>query len=136
MSLDVRDSSEGYSGLVNKRPCIVLIGARSRSKEKPAGLNRRALVIASTASRAAIRCRLRFLADRRRPMKRDWLNYAGIGSAHQISQDYDKAAALYLRALEERPNARWIYRNLASTLSGAGRVEATIQTISPDPAAP
>ena len=25
--------------------------------------------------------------------------------------------------LEERPNARWIYRNLASTLSGAGRVE-------------
>jgi adenylate cyclase len=50
-------------------------------------------------------------------------NYAGIGSAHEISQDYDKAAALYLRALEERPNARWIYRNLASTLSGAGRTE-------------
>src|ERR1700723_1735727 len=48
-------------------------------------------------------------------------NYAGIGSAHEISQDYDKAATLYLRALEEQPNARWIYRNLASTLSGAGR---------------
>lgn len=50
-------------------------------------------------------------------------NYAGIGSAHEISRDYDKAAASYLRALEERPNARWIYRNLASTLSGAGRIE-------------
>ena len=50
-------------------------------------------------------------------------NYAGIGSAHEISQDYDKAATFYLRALEERPNARWLYRNLASTLSGAGRTE-------------
>ena len=50
-------------------------------------------------------------------------NYAGIGSAYEISQDYDKAAAFYLRALEERPNARWVYRNLASTLSGAGRIE-------------
>jgi adenylate cyclase len=50
-------------------------------------------------------------------------NYAGLGSAYEISQDYDKASTLYLRALEERPNARWIYRNLASTLSGAGRTE-------------
>src|SRR3984957_5867925 len=50
-------------------------------------------------------------------------NYAGIGSAHEISQDYDKAAALYRRALEEQPNARWLYRNLASTLSGAGRID-------------
>jgi adenylate cyclase len=50
-------------------------------------------------------------------------NYAGIGSAHEISQDYDKAAALYRRALEEQPNARWIYRNLASALSGAGRIK-------------
>jgi adenylate cyclase len=50
-------------------------------------------------------------------------NYAGIGSAHEILQNYDEAAALYRRALEERPNARWIYRNLASTLSGAGRTE-------------
>lgn len=48
-------------------------------------------------------------------------NYAGIGSAYEVSQDYDKAAALYMRALEERPNARWIYRNLASSLAGAGR---------------
>ena len=50
-------------------------------------------------------------------------NYVGMGSAHEVAQEYDKAAAFYLRALEERPNAVWIYRNLASSLSGAGRVE-------------
>jgi adenylate cyclase len=50
-------------------------------------------------------------------------NYAGIGSAHEVAQEYDKAAAFYRRALEERPNASWIYRNLAASLSGAGRVE-------------
>jgi adenylate cyclase len=54
-------------------------------------------------------------------------NYAGIGSAHEILQDYDKAAALYRRALLERPNANWIYRNLASSLSGAGRIEEAKQ---------
>jgi adenylate cyclase len=50
-------------------------------------------------------------------------NYVGLGSAHEVAQEYDKAAAFYRRALEERPNAGWIYRNLASSLSGAGRVE-------------
>jgi adenylate cyclase len=50
-------------------------------------------------------------------------NYVGIGSAHEVAQQYDKAAAFYRRALEERPNAGWIYRNLASSLSGAGQVE-------------
>ncbi|WP_244659482.1 adenylate/guanylate cyclase domain-containing protein [Bradyrhizobium guangdongense] len=50
-------------------------------------------------------------------------NYVGIGSAHEIAQEYDEAAAYYRRALEERPNASWIYRNLAAVLSGAGRVE-------------
>jgi adenylate cyclase len=50
-------------------------------------------------------------------------NYAGMGSAHEVAQNYDKAATLYLRALEERPHAMWIYRNLASSLSGAGRME-------------
>jgi adenylate cyclase len=54
-------------------------------------------------------------------------NYVGIGSAHEIAQEYDEAAALYRRALEERPNASWIYRNLASVLSGAGRVEEAQQ---------
>jgi len=54
-------------------------------------------------------------------------NYVGIGSAHEVGQDYDQAAALYRRALEERPNASWIYRNLASSLSGAGRVDEARQ---------
>jgi adenylate cyclase len=50
-------------------------------------------------------------------------NYVGMGSAHEVAQEYDQAAALYRRALQERPNARWIYRNLSSSLSGAGRLE-------------
>ncbi len=54
-------------------------------------------------------------------------NYVGMGSAHELAQDYDKAAAFYRRALEERPNADWIYRNLASSLSGAGRTEEAEQ---------
>jgi adenylate cyclase len=54
-------------------------------------------------------------------------NYVGIGSAHEIAEEYDRAAAFYRRALEERPNASWIYRNLAGVLSGAGRVEEAKQ---------
>jgi adenylate cyclase len=54
-------------------------------------------------------------------------NYVGMGSAHEVAQEYDKAAVFYRRALEERPNASWIYRNLASSLSGAGRVEEAKQ---------
>jgi adenylate cyclase len=54
-------------------------------------------------------------------------NYVGLGSAHEVAQEYDKAAAFYRRALEDRPNAGWIYRNLASSLSGAGRVEEARQ---------
>ncbi|MDQ3558211.1 MAG: hypothetical protein M3453_03305 [Pseudomonadota bacterium] len=50
-------------------------------------------------------------------------NYVGMASAHEVAQDYDKAAAFYRRGLEERPHAMWIYRNLASSLSGAGRME-------------
>ena len=50
-------------------------------------------------------------------------NYAGIGSAHEVAGEFDQAAMFYRRALQERPNASWIYRNLASTLSGAGRLE-------------
>lgn len=50
-------------------------------------------------------------------------NYVGMASANEVAQDYDKAAALYQRALEERPHAMWIYRHLASSLSGAGRME-------------
>ena len=54
-------------------------------------------------------------------------NYVGIGAAHEVAQEYHEAAAFYRRALEERPNARWIYRNLASVLSGAGRVDEARQ---------
>jgi adenylate cyclase len=54
-------------------------------------------------------------------------NYVGIGSAHEVAQEYAEAAAFYRRALEERPNARWIYRNLASVLSGAGCVDEAKQ---------
>ena len=50
-------------------------------------------------------------------------NYVGMGSGHEVARDYDKAAAFYRRGLEERPHAMWIYRNLASSLSGAGRME-------------
>jgi adenylate cyclase len=54
-------------------------------------------------------------------------NYVGIASAHEVAQEYDEAAAFYRRALEERPNAGWIYRNLAACLSGAGRAEEAEQ---------
>jgi adenylate cyclase len=57
-------------------------------------------------------------------------NYAGMGSAHEVAEEYDEAAALYRRALEERPHATWIYRNLASTLSGAGRIEEAKKALS------
>jgi adenylate cyclase len=50
-------------------------------------------------------------------------NYAGIGSAYEVAQEYEKAAAFYQRALEEQPNAGWLYRNLTSSLSGAGRID-------------
>jgi len=56
-------------------------------------------------------------------------NYVGIGSAHEVAQEYDKAALFYRRALEERPNASWIYRHLASSLSGAGRIEEAKQAL-------
>jgi adenylate cyclase len=54
-------------------------------------------------------------------------NYVGIGSAHEVAQEYDEAAAFYRRALEERRNASWIYRHMASSLSGAGRIEEAKQ---------
>ena len=50
-------------------------------------------------------------------------NYAGIGSAHEVAREFDQAAAFYRRALQEQPNASWMYRHLASSLSGAGRIE-------------
>lgn len=54
-------------------------------------------------------------------------NYVGMASAHEVAQEFDVAAAFYRRGLEERPNAHWIYRNLAASLSGAGRTEEAKQ---------
>ena len=50
-------------------------------------------------------------------------NYVGMGSVQEVAGNYDKAVAHYRRALEERPHAMWIYRNLASSLSGAGQMD-------------
>jgi tetratricopeptide (TPR) repeat protein len=56
-------------------------------------------------------------------------NYVGIGTAHELLEEYDEAGALYRRALGERPNAVWIYRALAAALSGAGRIEEAKQAL-------
>jgi adenylate cyclase len=50
-------------------------------------------------------------------------NYVGLGSALQVAGDDNRAADMFLRALDERPNAFWIHRNLAPALLGAGRTE-------------
>jgi adenylate cyclase len=54
-------------------------------------------------------------------------NYVGIGSAHLVAERYEEAVAQYRRALQERPHARWILRNLVSSLVGAGRMEEARQ---------
>ncbi|HSF96713.1 MAG TPA: adenylate/guanylate cyclase domain-containing protein [Thermohalobaculum sp.] len=48
-------------------------------------------------------------------------NLVGLGSACQVAGDDNGAADLFTRALQERPNAHWIHRNLAAALHGAGR---------------
>ena len=48
-------------------------------------------------------------------------NYVGMGSAQQVAGDDNAAADLYIRALQERPNAHWVHRNLATALHAAGR---------------
>lgn len=50
-------------------------------------------------------------------------NYVGMASANEVAENYDEAVTYYRRGLEERPQARWIYRSLAPTLMGAGRVQ-------------
>ena len=49
-------------------------------------------------------------------------NYVGMGSAHEVAGRYDDAVAMYRRALQERPHAYWILRNVVSSLAGAGRM--------------
>jgi len=48
-------------------------------------------------------------------------NYVGLASANHVAGDDNAAADLFLRALEERPNAHWIHRHLAPALMAAGR---------------
>ena len=50
-------------------------------------------------------------------------NYVALACAHSLKEEHNEAVDLFKRALEERPHAHWIYRNLASSLSGAGRME-------------
>jgi adenylate cyclase len=50
-------------------------------------------------------------------------NYVGLASAFQVAGDDNAAAEMFLRALDERPNALWIHRNLAPALLGAGRTD-------------
>jgi adenylate cyclase len=50
-------------------------------------------------------------------------NYVGFGSSYELLGEYDKAVEMYRRGLQERPNARWIYRHLAGSLSGAGQID-------------
>ena len=40
---------------------------------------------------------------------------------------YGEAVTFYRRALQERPNAHWIHRNIASSLSAAGRMDEAKQ---------
>ena len=50
-------------------------------------------------------------------------NHVGLASARQVEGDDNEAANMFLRALQERPNALWIHRNLAAALYGAGRFD-------------
>jgi adenylate cyclase len=50
-------------------------------------------------------------------------NVVGLASARQVVGEDSAAADLFIRALEERPNAHWIHRNLAPALWAAGRRE-------------
>jgi adenylate cyclase len=50
-------------------------------------------------------------------------NLVGLGSARAVAGDDNGAADQFIRALQERPNALWVHRNLAAALYGAGRLE-------------
>jgi adenylate cyclase len=56
-------------------------------------------------------------------------NYVGLASARQVAGDDHGAIDLFVRALEERPNAHWIRRNLAASLWGAGRKDEALASV-------
>lgn len=49
--------------------------------------------------------------------------FVGMASAKQVAGEDGAAADMFQRALEERPSALWIHRNLAAALYYAGREE-------------
>jgi adenylate cyclase len=56
-------------------------------------------------------------------------NLVGLASARAVAGDDVGAADLFIRALQERPNAAWIHRNLAPALYGAGRLDEARQSL-------
>lgn len=50
-------------------------------------------------------------------------NYVGMASAYQGAGEYDKCIEYFHRALQERPQAFWIYRSLAPAFVSAGRMD-------------
>ncbi len=50
-------------------------------------------------------------------------NLVGLGSARAVAGDDAAAADMFIRALQERPNALWVHRILAAALYGAGRLD-------------
>jgi len=53
-------------------------------------------------------------------------NYVGMGSANEVAERYDAVVEMYRRALQERPHADWILRNLVFALVGAGRMDEVV----------
>ncbi|MEM6498834.1 MAG: tetratricopeptide repeat protein, partial [Pseudomonadota bacterium] len=49
--------------------------------------------------------------------------YVGMASAYQGAGQYEKCIEYFHRALQERPQAFWIYRSLAPALVSAGRMD-------------
>ena len=49
--------------------------------------------------------------------------FVGMASAYQGARQYEKSIEYFLRALQERPQAYWIYRNLAPAYYSAGRTD-------------
>lgn len=56
-------------------------------------------------------------------------NLVGLASSYQVAGDDATAADFFTRALQERPNAYWVHRNLAPALLGAGRLEEAQQSV-------
>ena len=58
-------------------------------------------------------------------------NYVALACAHSVKEEYEEAVELFKRALQERPHADWIYRNLTACLHGAGRMNEARAAFAP-----